>query len=116
MWFFTFFLIKHKADRVSCGFLLYNSHAQTLQASILANILMGGTAGSKMNLKTKIKVYQKVINELGNRFEGAEEFILNRIKELYSEHGISTKEVRLYIFLCLLCYVQSLERVFLALE
>ena len=33
-----------------------------------------------MNLKTKIKIYQKVINELSSRFEGADEFIQNRIR------------------------------------
>ena len=69
-----------------------------------------------MNLKAKIKIYRKVINELGSRFEGAAEFIQNRLKELCSEHGISAEEVGLYIFLCLLCYVHSLERVFLALK
>ena len=31
-----------------------------------------------MNLKTKIQIYQKLINELGSRFEGAEEFIQNK--------------------------------------
>ena len=76
-------------------FLLYNSYAQTLQASILANV----------NLKTKITIYKKVINELSIRFEGAEEFTQNRLKELCSEHGISAEEVRLYTFSC---YVYSL--------
>ena len=49
-----------------------------------------------MNLKTQIKIYQKLINELGGKFEGAEDFIKSRLKELCSEHGISAEEVRLY--------------------
>ena len=55
-----------------------------------------------MNSKTKIKIYQKVINELGNRYEGADELIQNRTKELCLEHGISLEEVRLYV--CYVCY------------
>ena len=35
------FLTNQKADRVSYSFLFYNFYAQTLQASILANILKG---------------------------------------------------------------------------
>ena len=100
MLFYFVFLTNHKADRVSCGFLLYNSYAQTLQDSILANILQGELPAVKMNLKTKIAMYQNVISELGSRFEGAEGFIQNSLKELCSEHGISAEEVRLYIFLC----------------
>ena len=91
-------LTNHKGDRVSCGFLLYNSYAQTLQVSILTNILKEELPAVKMNLKTRIKIYQKLINELGSRFKGAEKFIQNRLKELCSEHGISAEEVRLYIY------------------
>ena len=42
---------------------------------------------------------------LGGKYDGAEEFINIRVKELCSEHGILEEEVRLYIFLC---YVYSL--------
>ena len=50
-----------------------------------------------MNLKTKIKIYRKVIDEVSKEYEGAGEFIRNKINELCSEHGISTEEVHLYI-------------------
>ena len=45
-----------------------------------------------MNSKTKIKIYRKVIDEVGKEYEGSGEFIRNKI-----EHGISTEEVRLYV-------------------
>ena len=41
-----------------------------------------------MNLKTQIKIYQKLVSELGGKFEGAEDFVKRREKELCSEHGI----------------------------
>ena len=74
-----------------------------------------------MNLKTKINIYRKVIEEVSNKYEGAGEFIQNKIKELCSEHGISTEEVRLYIFMSVILrtrfsYVHSLQRIFLALK
>ena len=50
-----------------------------------------------MNSKTKIKIYRKVIDEVSKEYDGASEFIRNKINELRSEDGISTKEVRLYI-------------------
>ena len=50
-----------------------------------------------MNLKTQIKIYQKLVSEVGGKFEGAEDFIKRGLKELCSEHGISAEEVRLYI-------------------
>ena len=55
-----------------------------------------------MNSKTKKKTYKKVIDEVSKEYEGASEFIRNRINELCSEQGISTEEVRLYIFMS--CY------------
>ena len=74
-----------------------------------------------MNLKTKINIYRKVIEKVSNKYEGAGEFIQNKIKELRSEHGISTEEVRLYIFMSVMLrtqfsYVHSLQRIFLALK
>ena len=53
-----------------------------------------------MKLKTQIKIYQKLVSELGGKYDGAEEFINSRVKELCLEHGILEEEVRLYIFLC----------------
>ena len=53
-----------------------------------------------MKLQTKIKICQKLVRELGGKYDGAEEFINVRVKELCSEHGILEKEVSLYIFLC----------------
>ena len=53
-----------------------------------------------MKLKTQTKIYQKLLSELGRKFDGAEDFISSRVKELCLEHGILEEEVRLYIFLC----------------
>ena len=53
-----------------------------------------------MNLKTPIKIYQKLVSELGGKYDGAEDFINNRVKELCLEQGILEEEVRLYVFLC----------------
>ena len=50
-----------------------------------------------MKLQTKIKIYQKLVSELGGKYDGAEEFINIRVKELRSEHGILENEVRLCI-------------------
>ena len=40
------------------------------------------------------------MSEFGGKFEGAEEFINIRVKELCLEHGILEEEVCLYVFLC----------------
>ena len=71
-------------------------------------------AGRKMNSKTKTKVYRKVIDEVTKEYEGADEFIRNKIKKLCSEHRISIEEIRLYIFVFVMLrtqfsYVHSLE-------
>ena len=50
-----------------------------------------------MNSKTKIKIYRKVIDEVSKEYEGAGEFIRNKINELCSKHGILTEEVRLCV-------------------
>ena len=55
-----------------------------------------------MKLKTQIKTYQKLVSELDGKYDGAEDFINSRVKELCFEHGILEEEVRLYIFLCCL--------------
>ena len=51
-----------------------------------------------MKFKTQIKIYRKLVSELGGKYDGAEDFINTKVKELCLEHGIL--EVRLYIFLC----------------
>ena len=52
----------------------------------------------RMNAKSKIGIYKKIVEEICREYEGAQEFITNRLKELCSEDGISTEEVCLYIF------------------
>ena len=75
-----------------------------------------------MKLKTQIKIYQKLVRELGGKYDGTEEFINIRVKELCSEHGILEEEVRLhmctYIFMLHIQYihVHNLECVFFALK
>ena len=45
------------------------------------------------------------MSERGGKNDGAEEFINSRVKELCSEHRIQEKEVRVYIFLYVVCTV-----------
>ena len=47
-----------------------------------------------MNLKTKNKIYIKIIEEMCYKYDGAKEFIDNRIKELCVQDGIFINEVR----------------------
>ena len=51
-----------------------------------------------MNSKTKIKIYRKVIDEVSKEYEGASDFIRNKINELCLEHGASTRR---YVFVIL---------------
>ena len=53
-----------------------------------------------MKLKTQIKIYQKLVRELSGKYDGAEDFVNTRVKELCLEHGILEEEEGLYIFLC----------------
>ena len=67
-----------------------------------------------MKLKTQIKIYQKLVSKLGEKYDGPEDFIDIRLKELCSEHGILEEElgfVYMYFFtLCIhLSHVHSLE-------
>ena len=63
-----------------------------------------------MKLKSQVRIYQKLVSELGGKYDGAEEFINNRVKELCSEHGILEEEVRFrgYVYVYILCYGYSL--------
>ena len=53
-----------------------------------------------MKLKTQIKIYQKLVSELGGKYDGAEQYINNRVRELCLENGILEEEVCLCVFLC----------------
>ena len=53
-----------------------------------------------MKLKTQLKIYKKLMNELSGKYDGAEDFINTRLKQLCLEHGILQEQVRLYVFLC----------------
>ena len=57
-----------------------------------------------MKLKTQIKIYQKLVSELGGKYEGTEDFVNTRLKELCSGHGILEGEVRLYIYIYIYVY------------
>ena len=65
-----------------------------------------------MNSKTKIKIYRKVIDEVSKKYEGASEFIRNKINELCLEHGVSTEEVGLYIFMFVMLRTQFRANLF----
>ena len=68
-----------------------------------------------MKLKPQIKIYQKLVSELGGKYDGAEEFINIRVKELCSEHGILEEvEVRfwLYIYLYVCMYRINKKKTF----
>ena len=86
-----------------------------------------------MNLKAKIKIYKKVVEEICKKYGDGRKFIDNKVNELCFQEGISTEEVRLYIFqikrretysvleylfLCFVIlrtqfsYVHSLERIY----
>ena len=47
-----------------------------------------------MNSKSKNKIYKKIIEEVCKRYEGARDFITNKVKELCSQERIFTDEVR----------------------
>ena len=55
-----------------------------------------------MKLKTQIKIYQKLVSELGGKYDGAEGFINSRIKELCSEHGILTRRRGTFVYIFML--------------
>ena len=44
------------------------------------------------------------MSEIGGKYEGAEDFIRIRLKELCSEHGILEEQVRLY-YVCIYIYI-----------
>ena len=67
-----------------------------------------------MTTKIRLEIYRKVIDKVSKKYEGASEFIGNKINKLCWEHGIPDEEVCLYLFmLVILCtqfsYIHSLE-------
>ena len=54
-----------------------------------------------MKLKTQIKIFQRLLSELGRKYDVPEDFFSSRKKELSLDHGILEEEVCLYIFLML---------------
>ena len=91
------FLTNHKADRISCGFFYFIiSTPRFLQILYARKYLELDLPAREMNAKTKI-IYRKVIEEICNKYERAGEFTQNKKNELFSEHGISPEEVRLYV-------------------
>ena len=61
---------------------------RTFCATIYLKLYTPLLPADRMNSKTKIKIYKKVIKEV------CKEFISNKINELCPEQGISTEEVR----------------------
>ena len=53
-----------------------------------------------MKPKTQIKIYQKLKSELSEKYDGAEDFINTRVKELCLENGILEEE-----YVCIYIYV-----------
>ena len=53
--------------------------------------------------KTKVEVYRKVLRDVSQNFEGAENLIKQRIEELWEQKKISVEEVSyFYIFIMFL--------------
>ena len=47
-----------------------------------------------MSAKSKIKICKNIIEGVCREYNGAHEFIVNKVKELFSQEGVSAKEVR----------------------
>ena len=46
---------------------------------------------------TKLNVYKKVLQDVCEKFNGVEQYIQERIKELYSESQLSVDEIKLFV-------------------
>ena len=46
---------------------------------------------------TKLNVYKKVLQEVCEKFNGVEQYIQERIKELYRESQLSVDEIKLFV-------------------
>ena len=49
-----------------------------------------------------MRIYYTVINEVSAKYDTTRDFIIKKLNELGSKHGISAEEVCLYIFY--VCY------------
>ena len=49
--------------------------------------------------KTKIEIYQEVLREVSQNFEGVEEFIKQRIQEICDRKKISVEEVIYFVYM-----------------
>ena len=47
----------------------------------------------------KFKVYRRVMKEVGEKYDGAEDFINNRSDEIFSHEQLSAEEVIFFFFL-----------------
>ena len=46
---------------------------------------------------TKLNVYKKVLQEVCEKFNGVEQYVQERIKELYRESQLSVDEIKLFV-------------------
>ena len=51
-------------------------------------------SAGRMNSKSKNKIQNKIIDEVCKKYDGAQEFITNKVKELCSQEGIFAEKVR----------------------
>ena len=49
----------------------------------------------------KVKVYKTILKEVSEKYEGIEEFINSKIKEICSQEKLSGKELIYFLFSCL---------------
>ena len=95
-WFY--FLANHKAQQNVIRVFSFQLTFRVLQAfytSIHFTLYRSFVLfpAGRMNLKSKNKTYKKIIEEVCRKYEGAQEFIANKVKELCSQEGIFTEEV-----------------------
>ena len=81
---------------VSCALLAHAPAVQTFYTSIHQALYKSFKLflASKMKAKNKIKKYKKITVDVCNKYDGAQEFIINRVRELCSQEGILIDEIR----------------------
>ena len=70
-----FFNQSQSRQNIMCFHLLYNSFAKILTDLYASKYLKLDLPAGKMNAKTKSNIYRKVIEEVGNKSEGADKVI-----------------------------------------